>query len=84
MSPEEGFKLMCPGLSYDEALCHMEIAPLSVPHKDICATLFKDTLTVTQIIGYEHSHKACKYLKINTKRVRSSFMIKSCFNTNTV
>ena len=38
-------KIMCPSLSYDEALTHMEIAPLSVHHSNICATLFNEILS---------------------------------------
>ena len=36
---------MCPSLSFDEALTHMEIAPLSAHFKNICATLFNEILS---------------------------------------
>ena len=94
---KRALKIMCPSLSYDEALTHMEIAPLSVHHSNICATLFNEILSDS-----DHrlrallppSHQACKYSlrrtrkfdipKINTKRARNSFIIKSSFNINTV
>ena len=75
---------MCPNLSYDEALTHMEIAPLSVHHSNICATLLVEILSDS-----DHRlrallpplHQACKYSlrrtrkidfrKINTKLVNS-------------
>ena len=85
-------KIMCPSLSYDEALTHMKIAPLSVHHCNICTTLFNEILSDS-----DHrlrallppSHQACKYSlrrthkcdisKVNTKRARNSFIIKSSF-----
>ena len=85
---KRALKIMCPSLSYDEALTHMEIAPLSVHHSNICATLFNEILSDS-----DHrlrallppSHQACKYSlrrtrkfdipKINTKRARNSFII---------
>ena len=87
---------MCASRSYDEALTYMEMAPLSVHHSNICATLFNEILSDS-----DHrlrallppSHQACKYLlrrtrkfvipKINTKRTRNSFIIKSSFKINT-
>ena len=36
---------MCPSLSYDEALTHVEIAPLSVHHSNFCATLLIEILS---------------------------------------
>ena len=36
---------MCPSLSYDEALTHIETAPLSAHHRNICATLFNEILS---------------------------------------
>ena len=94
---KRALKIMSPSLSYGEALTHMEIAPLSVHHSNICATLFNEILSDS-----DHrlrallppSHQACKYSlrrtrkfdipKINTKRARNSFIIKSSFNINTV
>ena len=94
---KRALKIMYPSLSYDEALTHMKIAPLSVHHSDICATPFNEILSDS-----DHrlralllpSHQACKYSprrtrkfdirKINTKRARNSFIIKSSFNTYTV
>ena len=88
---------MSPSHSYDEALTHVEIAPLSVHHSNICATLFNDILSDS-----DHrlrallppSQQACKYSlrqtckfdipKINTKRARNSFIIKASFNINMV
>ena len=78
---------MCPGLSYDEDLTHVEIAPFSVHHSNICATLFNEILSDS-----DHRvrallpplHQACKYSlrrtrkfdtrEINTKRARKSFI----------
>ena len=94
---KRALKIMCPSLSYDEALTHMEIAPFSVHHSNICATFFNEILSDS-----DHrlrallppSHQACKYSlprtskfdvpKINTKRARNSFIIRSTFNRNTV
>lgn len=90
---------MCLSLSYDAALTHIEIAPLSVPHSNICATLFNEMLSDSDHqLSFEHylspSHQACKYslrptrkfdvLKINMKHARNSFIIRSSFNIRAV
>ena len=54
-------KIMCPSLSYDEALTHMEIAPLSVHHSNICATLFNEILS-------DSDHRLNPKLKENVPR----------------
>ena len=38
---KRALKMMCACLSYDEALIHIDIAPLSVHHSNICATFFQ-------------------------------------------
>ena len=90
--------IMCPSLSYDEALTHTEIAPLSVHHSNICPTLFNEIQSDSDHklrVLLPASHQACKYSslrrtrkfgipKINTKRARNSFIIKSSFYINTV
>ena len=94
---KRALKIMCPCLSYDKGLTHMEIAPLSVHHSNICATLFNEILSDSnhrlQAL-WPPLHQACKYSlrrtrsfdirKINTKRPRNSFFNKSSFNINTV
>ena len=62
---KRALKIMCPNLSYDEALTHVEIVPLSVHHSNICAMLFNEILSDS-----DHrlqallplSHQACKSL----------------------
>ena len=87
-SRKKALKFMCPTLSYDEALTHMENAPLSVHHSIICAPIFIKILSDSDDrlrALFPPLHQACKYLhgrtrkfdirKINIKRARNSFII---------
>ena len=91
---KRALKIMCPSLSYNEALTHMEKVPLSVHHSNICTTLFNEILSDSdhRLRAFlPPSHQACKYSlrrtskfdipKVNTKRARIFFSF--FFNINT-